>query len=183
MSSYLLDAAESAFVWYLRRTVAKGRIVLHSPARSHTIPDGGQPRESVEPTTELSVLEPAFFLRVLTSPSTADLVFAEAYMRGEVSFKSDEELLKFFQVDARIYSIIYGGLICVQIFIDNRDKPLFLVPSTITSLLTLPAAILSLPVGIVGRLVPSNILTTARQNISAHYDLGNDMFRGASPYI
>ncbi|KIP09025.1 hypothetical protein PHLGIDRAFT_87325 [Phlebiopsis gigantea 11061_1 CR5-6] len=81
-------------------------------------------------------------------------------MRGEVSFKSDEELLKFF-----------------QIFIDNRDKPLFLVPSTITSLLTLPAAILSLPVGIVGRLVPSNILTTARQNISAHYDLGNDMFR------
>lgn len=96
MSPFLHPAAESAFVWYLDQIVVRGRLTLHSPTQTYDFgqfsPQGG------EVSSEARVHDAAFFLRTLVSPSSADLTFAEAYIRGDVSMDTPEDLTNFVQV-------------------------------------------------------------------------------------
>jgi hypothetical protein len=73
--------------------------------------------------------------------------------------------------------------VCGQLFIINRDKPLPSLPEPFASALSASASLISLPARALTSLIPMNRLITARRNISAHYDLGNDMFKGLLCFI
>ncbi|EKM53675.1 uncharacterized protein PHACADRAFT_198097 [Phanerochaete carnosa HHB-10118-sp] len=160
MSAILYDAAEAAFAWYLSRTITRGRLTLHTRTRTHCFPTSLLCAEDSELGAELTVHDPAFFLKVLSPAASPDLVFAEAYMRGDVSFKSRRDMARFF-----------------EIFAINRDNPLPSLPVPISSMLAIPGSLLKIPARIIERLVSEGTLAMARRNTSAHYDLGNDMFK------
>ncbi|GJE94747.1 hypothetical protein PsYK624_109180 [Phanerochaete sordida] len=160
MSAIVYDTAEAAFAWYLSRTITRGRLTLHTRTRTHCFPTSLVSTENVEPDAELTVYDRAFFLKLLSPAASPDLVFAEAYMRGDVSFKSRRDMVRFF-----------------EIFILNRDKPLPSLPTPLATLLSVPIALLTLPARALAGLASSDALSTARRNISAHYDLGNAMFK------
>lgn len=98
MYSLALQAAESAFTWYLAQAIVRGRLTVRTPTQTYVFPEGAGGDEDVAAT--LVVHDLTFFLRVLATPSAPDLVFAEAYMRGEVSFDTHEDLVCFFKVCA-----------------------------------------------------------------------------------
>lgn len=96
MYSLALQAAESAFTWYLAQAIVRGRLTVRTPTQTYVFPEGAGGDEDVAAT--LVVHDLTFFLRMLAAPSAPDLVFAEAYMRGEVSFDTHEDLVCFFKV-------------------------------------------------------------------------------------
>lgn len=122
----------------------------------------------------ISVRSNTFFLRLLASP---DLGFAEAYMYGDVDVDT-EHLIDAFCVRHSPAFHSCTDAVClwyiIQIFILNsRNGALAsLTSSTLTKVLSVPAQLTA------GRFVAS--LDNSRANISAHYDLGNGIFKGAS---
>ena len=74
--------------------------------------------------------------------------------------------------------------IAPKIFISNRESLAGLASSPVARLLSLPVVVvqsLLSPITGLASLTANqlaNALVDARANISAHYDLGNDMFKG-----
>jgi cyclopropane-fatty-acyl-phospholipid synthase len=103
-----------------------------------------------------------------------DLGFAEAYMFGDFVC---EDLVSTFLVSiliplfARFTEAI---LQCDQVFIQNKEN-LTSLNSTMSWLFSLPQRLTSF------RFL--NSLGNARSNISAHYDLSDDMFKGVIPRL
>ena len=93
----LFEAAETLFLYYISRAIVKGRLTLDSPTGIYLIPDGHIQSELAPLTAKITVHTALFYLRILTS-SSVDLTFAEAYVRGEVSSASQQDLVRFFQV-------------------------------------------------------------------------------------
>lgn len=113
---------------------------------------------------ELRVIQDEFWLRLF---AMADLGFAEAYMYGEVEC---DDLVSFFKAD-RAPNIAEHciDLLFRQIFILNRQN-LSEMDSCASYLLRIPQKLTS------WRFL--NSLSNSRSNISAHYDISNEMFAG-----
>ncbi|KAI9058495.1 cyclopropane-fatty-acyl-phospholipid synthase [Trametes sanguinea] len=100
------------------------------------------------PVAELTVRDAVFWVRLC---AMGDLGFAESYMYGEIDC---EDLVKVFLV-----------------FLKNREQ-LSTIDSSLFSRLVSRMPQLGLTAHIV------NTVANARKNISAHYDISNDMFMG-----
>ncbi|KAI0688988.1 S-adenosyl-L-methionine-dependent methyltransferase [Cytidiella melzeri] len=164
------NSAQSAFYSLARsqKRITKGKIILHGRHNTFQFPADTPPSspqdraplsplsyhtyqsfESTVPEAEIVVKNNSFFLRVAASP---DIGFAEAYMYGDIDVEPDH-LIEVF-----------------RIFVLNRkDAFAPLTSSALTKLFSVPARLT------VGRFV--NSLQNSHSNISAHYDLGNDMFK------
>ncbi|PSR78660.1 hypothetical protein PHLCEN_2v7311 [Hermanssonia centrifuga] len=155
--------AEVAIVGILKN-MKHGRLTLRTASHTYIFPTVGTNDEETSAT--IDVVSSYFFLRLLSARSP-DLGFAEAYMFGDVRFGDDDELLKVF-----------------TIFIMNQDCFSSLAGlgsssssySSLTSLLSLSTRAITAPARALVTRLTSHTLDDARANISAHYDLGNDMF-------
>jgi cyclopropane-fatty-acyl-phospholipid synthase len=119
-----------------------------------------------EPHAELRVINDAFWVRLCMM---GDLGFAEAYMFGDVVC---EDLISTFRVSALGFSLLSVQMnltSCPQVFLENK-RNLGSPNSTFLWLFSLPQRLTSF------RFL--NSLGNARSNISAHYDLSDDMFKG-----
>ncbi|THG94700.1 hypothetical protein EW026_g6820, partial [Hermanssonia centrifuga] len=151
--------AEVAIVGILKN-MKHGRLTLRTASHTYIFPTVGTKDEETSAT--IDVVSSYFFLRLLTARSP-DLGFAEAYMFGDVRFGDDEELVKVF-----------------TIFIMNQDCFSSLAglgsSSSSYSCLSLSTRAITAPARALVTRLTSHTLDDARANISAHYDLGNDMF-------
>ena len=111
---------------------------------------------------ELRVMNDVFGFRLFTMSS---LGFAEAYMYGDVEC---DDLVAVFEARIVLVSMIFSKL-SLQMFVHNRDT-LSSLTSSVSYLFTLPQALTS------SRFL--NTISNTRSNISAHYDISNDMFAG-----
>ncbi|KAK1989279.1 cyclopropane-fatty-acyl-phospholipid synthase [Colletotrichum cereale] len=111
-------------------------------------------RADAIPRVEVVVKSEAFWMRLFLF---ADMGFAESYMLGEIECK---DLTAFFQV-----SISVASWLRPLLFIVNREQ----MGNGTTWFSTLSTAISSLA-------RTTNTLSNALLNISAHYDISNDMF-------
>ena len=104
-----------------------------------------------------------------------DIGFAEAYMFGDVQC---EDLISTFLVSIQIIQSLLSHFASKQIktlgqaFLKNKEN-LVSLNSTLSWLFSLPQRLTSF------RFL--NSLGNARSNISAHYDLSDDMFKGVNP--
>ncbi|EAU85831.2 cyclopropane-fatty-acyl-phospholipid synthase [Coprinopsis cinerea okayama7 len=152
--------AEGGVTELLKR-IQIGELTIHTPSTTYTFPEPSHERdrqlepgqhEHEHPTATLRVLKDTFWLRLCL---TGDLGFAESYMYGEVDVEGGAE-----------------GLIEVfKIFLANKPHLSTLNDSYLASLFT------SIPQKLTSwRFV--NSLSNSRSNISAHYDISNEMFAG-----
>ena len=103
-----------------------------------------------------------------------DLGFAEAYMFGDVQC---EDLISTFLVSISKHTLSPFQLTNqkpAQVFLKNKEN-LAPLNSTLSWLFSLPQRLTSF------RFL--NSLGNARSNISAHYDLSDDMFKGVNPSL
>ncbi|KAI0343565.1 CFS1-like protein [Trametopsis cervina] len=137
--------------------IAQGQLIIEKPLETYYFPaktDNSQLHVSAvatssRPKATIVLKNRRFFLRLVASP---DLGFAEAYMFGDIDVEPDQ-LVDVFRI----------------FILNSRTK---VITSFTTSALT---RIFSIPARVtVGRFVAS--LQNAQPNISAHYDLGNDIF-------
>ncbi|KAI0754827.1 cyclopropane-fatty-acyl-phospholipid synthase [Daedaleopsis nitida] len=139
----------------LLQNISNGTLIIHTPARTYCF---GEPQDlhgepaaessSAAPVAELTVRNSTFWLRLC---AMGDLGFSEAYMYGEIDC---EDLVKVFLV-----------------FLANRAQLSAIDTSLFARLMgNLPE------LGLTARIV--NTVTNARKNISAHYDISNNMFMG-----
>lgn len=112
---------------------------------------------------ELRVVNDVFWVRLCTM---SDLGFAEAYMYGDVEC---DDLVSLFRVSFSYIVTILHISFDPQIFLDNRED-LSNLNSRLSYLFTLPQKITSY------RFL--NTIGNSRSNISAHYDISNEMFAG-----
>lgn len=112
---------------------------------------------------ELRVLNDSFWVRLC---AMGDLGFAEAYMYGDVEC---DDLVTLFKVSPSIRKLNVPDFACI--FLENREN-LSNLDSKISYLFTLPQKITSY------RFL--NTIGNSQSNISAHYDISNDMFAGWS---
>ncbi len=161
-----------------------GRLTLRTASHTYIFPTVGTNDEETSAT--IDVVSSYFFLRLLSARSP-DLGFAEAYMFGDVRFGDDDELVKVFTVSGRLSCCVAEDAKHVlQIFIMNQDCFSSLAGlgsssssySCLTSLLSLSTRAITAPARAIVTRLTSHTLDDARANISAHYDLGNDMFMG-----
>ncbi|KAF7797125.1 hypothetical protein EIP86_008317 [Pleurotus ostreatoroseus] len=153
----------------LLSNIRYGRLTIHTSSATYDLPpsqiqeDLLEDRTSRELAASIHVRNVNFFLRVLLS---GDLGFAESYMFGEVDI-DPEDLVRLFLIVIR-----------------NRDAVSSLERSPLTKIFEIPKRVLARVASPLTQLVAltatgiSNILADAQANISAHYDLGNDMFQG-----
>ncbi|KAI0087071.1 cyclopropane-fatty-acyl-phospholipid synthase [Irpex rosettiformis] len=142
--------------------IAVGKLLIVTPDATYHFPF--QPAEGREekpvsfsrsysddpqPEAKIIVKNKSFFLRLAASP---DIGFSEAYMFGDIDVETDrlKDIFRIFILNSRANAL-------------NS-----LTSSALTRLFSLPARITA------GRFVAS--LQNAQPNISAHYDLGNDIF-------
>ncbi|KAL6303901.1 S-adenosyl-L-methionine-dependent methyltransferase [Sparassis latifolia] len=147
----LCNIAEVAVVSLLKN-ITHGCLVIHTPSRTYTFPSPSDTRT----TGEHSLKDSLKAELTVCSPvfwlrlcATGDLGFSEAYMYGEVDC---DNLINVFLV-----------------FLANRDC-LSAIDTPLARLLRVPQRFAS------ARL--ANSVANARSNISAHYDISNDMFQG-----
>ncbi|KAJ3553768.1 hypothetical protein NM688_g3441 [Phlebia brevispora] len=162
------SAAESIVVSVLNN-VRHGSLTMRTSTSTYMFPPSASAEGAariVTPdqlTATIVVRNPNFFLRLLLS---GDLGFAEAYMFGEVDITPDDLVRVFL------------------IFIKNREAFSNLETSPLVKLLELPGRIIAKVASPLTRFIGfstsglANVLADARANISAHYDLGNEMFEG-----
>ncbi|KAF8968978.1 CFS1-like protein [Flammula alnicola] len=141
--------AEAAVVALMQNiTVGQLRVLTYSHIYTFPIPDPGTVSKNANPGLKAE-------LRVVNDAfwvrlcAMSDLGFAEAYMYGDVEC---DDLVSLF-----------------QIFLENREN-LSSLNSRLSYLFTLPQKITSY------RFL--NTISNSRSNISAHYDISNDMFSG-----
>ncbi|KII86625.1 hypothetical protein PLICRDRAFT_114061 [Plicaturopsis crispa FD-325 SS-3] len=131
-------------------TIGELRVFTYS--HIYTFPAPGSPAAANNPKpnlkAELRVVNDVFWVRLCTM---SDLGFAEAYMYGDVEC---DDLVTLFQA---------------SMFLLNREN-LAGLNSSVSYLFTLPQKLTSY------RFV--NTISNSRSNISAHYDISNDMFKG-----
>ncbi|PPQ75642.1 hypothetical protein CVT26_001622 [Gymnopilus dilepis] len=145
--------AEAAVVSVLRK-ITIGQLQILTRSHIHTFPSP-EPGNDANPSRSNPRPELKAELRVVNDAfwvrlcAMGDLGFAEAYMYGDVEC---DDLVTLF-----------------QIFLENREN-LSNMDSSISFLFTLPQKITSY------RFL--NTIGNSRSNISAHYDISNDMFAG-----
>lgn len=124
-----------------------------------------------EPHAELRVINDAFWVRLCMM---GDLGFAEAYMFGDVLCEDlNSTFLVSIQSLLRCLSQLTNQTLG-QVFLKNKEN-LASLNSTLSWLFSLPQRLTSF------RFL--NSLGNARSNISAHYDLSDDMFKGVNPSL
>ncbi|KAH9851815.1 cyclopropane-fatty-acyl-phospholipid synthase [Lenzites betulinus] len=138
----------------LLREITNGSLTIYTPDRTYCFGEDGAVHGELDtdaskaPKAELTVRNPNFWLRLC---AMGDLGFAEAYMYGEIDC---DDLVKVF-----------------LLFLANRAQLSTLDNSLFSRLVShLPE------LGLTARIV--NTVTNARKNISAHYDISNNMFMG-----
>ncbi|CDO69847.1 hypothetical protein BN946_scf184884.g6 [Trametes cinnabarina] len=146
-----LCAAAEKAATALLHSISNGCLVIHTPSRTYRFGQHNPNDPLKAPTAQLTVHNAVFWLRLC---AIGDLGFAEAYMYGEIDC---EDLVNVFLV-----------------FLANRDQ-LSAIDSSLFSRLLSRMPHLGLTAHIV------NTLANARKNISAHYDISNNMFMGQSP--
>ncbi|KAF7299608.1 hypothetical protein HMN09_00966200 [Mycena chlorophos] len=137
-----------AAVVALMQNMNRGSLRVLTYSHIYSFPAVGPPEGDAEVKAELRVLNDAFWIRLATM---GDLGFAESYMYGEVV---SDDLVSLFQA---------------SIFLANRSR-LSNLDSKASYLFTLPQRLTSY------RFL--NTLSNSRSNISAHYDISNEMFAG-----
>ncbi|KAI0647931.1 cyclopropane-fatty-acyl-phospholipid synthase [Trametes meyenii] len=150
VKSPLCTLAEKAATSLLA-SISNGTLTIHTPSQTYRF---GQDADTSDedafkaPRAELTVRNPIFWLRLC---AMGDLGFSEAYMYGEIEC---DDLVKVFLV-----------------FLANRAQLSAIDNSLFSRLLA------RLPdVGLSAYIV--NTVANARKNISAHYDISNNMFMG-----
>ena len=151
------------------KNITIGHIRIVTDKCTYEFPAGGPDAGHEELHAELRVINDAFWVRLCTMGA---LGFAEAYMFGDVVC---EDLISIFLVStirspSRLSIPKY--LNWDKIFLENQ-KNLASFDSTASWLFSLPQRLSSF------RFL--NSLGNARSNISSHYDLSDDMFRGLKP--
>ncbi|KAI0632231.1 S-adenosyl-L-methionine-dependent methyltransferase [Trametes polyzona] len=137
----------------LLKDIANGTLTIHTPERTYCFGEdpavhGELDSDAVAPKAELTVRNSTFWLRLC---AMGDLGFSEAYMYGEIDC---DDLTKVFLV-----------------FLANRAQ-LSAIDNSLFSRLMARMPQLGLTAHIV------NTVANARKNISAHYDISNNMFMG-----
>lgn len=119
------------------------------------------------PKAELTVRNPVFWLRLY---AMGDLGFVEAYMYGEIDC---DDLAKVFQVCLLPFRCLHGctNTSHAQVFLANRAELSTLDNSLLSRIMT------HMPQVGLGSYI-MNTIANARKNISAHYDISNNMFMG-----
>ncbi|KAF8610373.1 CFS1-like protein [Ceratobasidium sp. AG-I] len=114
------------------------------------------------PSAELRVVKDSFWIRLVTM---SDLGFAEAFMYGDVEC---DDLVTLFKASLCCFPPRRHSHFSLQIFLLNREN-LAEMQSPVASLLfSIPQRLTSI------RFL--NTLSNSRSNISAHYDISNQMF-------
>lgn len=121
----------------------------------------GEDAANAKHRAEVRVLNDTFWVRVC---AMGDLGFAEAYMFGDCMV---DDLVSLFHVAKFSRILLLSNT--SQIFLDNKER-LSNLDSKLSYLFTLPQKLTSY------RFL--NTLGNSRSNISAHYDISNDMFAG-----
>ncbi|KAI0349595.1 cyclopropane-fatty-acyl-phospholipid synthase [Trametes cingulata] len=151
VKSPLCALAEKAATSLLE-SIAHGTLTIHTPSRTYVFGEDSEREDGRDalraPKAELTVRNPTFWLRLC---AMGDLGFAEAYMYGEIDC---EDLVRVFLV-----------------FLANRAQ-LGAIDSSLFSRVMARMPQLGLTAHIV------NTVANARKNISAHYDISNNMFMG-----
>ncbi|KAI8994252.1 cyclopropane-fatty-acyl-phospholipid synthase [Trametes punicea] len=139
----------------LLRSISDGSLTIHTPSRTYCfgeqsiVPAGEADQDKLKtPKAEVTVRDPMFWLRLCMM---GDVGFAEAYMYGDIDC---EDLVSVFLV-----------------FLANRAQ-LSPLDSSLFSRLMARMPQLGLTAHIV------NTVANARKNITAHYDISNNMFMG-----
>ena len=149
------------------QNISVGRLRVVTDKRIYDFPErAADAGEEEGLRAELRVINDAFWVRLCMM---GDLGFAEAYMFGDVTC---EDLITTFLVsDPRFLSIFHTEEFefASQVFLENK-RNLAPLNSTLSWLFSLPQRLTSF------RFL--NSLGNARSNISAHYDLSDDMFKG-----
>ena len=153
------------------QNISVGRLRVVTDKRIYEFPERGVDAGEEELHAELRVINDAFWVRLCMM---GDLGFAEAYMFGDVTC---EDLISTFLVrKPGLLSIFHTEEfeLASQVFLENK-RNLASLNSTLSWLFSLPQRLTSF------RFL--NSLGNARSNISAHYDLSDDMFKGARPVL
>lgn len=152
MSSYIARVFRLQIEEFLARGITLGSLTLtrdDEPPRIY----GETPsvaRDAGRPVALLHLVNAnAFYARVA---SQADIGFAEAYMAGDFTIASYDDLVTVF-----------------HLLILNRDKSSLSTPASLASRI---GAFINIALHTLNR----NTLSGSRRNISAHYDLSNDLF-------
>ena len=133
--------------------------IYNFPAPSASSEDNEYPQLKAE----LRVTNDVFWIRLFTM---SDLGFAEAYMYGDVEC---DDLVTIFEVRIVVLVSMNFSKLFLQMFVHNREN-LSSLTSSVSYLFTLPQALTS------SRFL--NTISNSLSNISAHYDISNDMFAG-----
>jgi cyclopropane-fatty-acyl-phospholipid synthase len=153
----------------LMQNISIGQLRVLTYSHIYTFPDPSLQVENDKPDlqAELRVVHDVFWVRLC---AMGDLGFAEAYMYGDVEC---DDLVSLFQVSSGCSGNYVHSEVISQIFLSNREK-LSNLNSMVSYLFTLPQKLTSY------RFL--NTIGNSRSNISAHYDISNDMFSGMSIY-
>ncbi|KAJ6525285.1 CFS1-like protein [Mycena vulgaris] len=144
------------------QNITQGQLRVLTYSHIYSFPAVGVATDDSQTKAELRVANDAFWLRLCLM---SDLGFAESYMYGDVEC---DDLVSLFNASAVFLSRTSIDL-SFQIFLDNRQK-LSNLSSTASYLFTLPQKLTSY------RFL--NTIGNSRSNISAHYDISNEMFAG-----
>ncbi|KAJ7147133.1 CFS1-like protein [Mycena crocata] len=131
------------------QNITQGQLRVLTYSHIYTFPALGAVADDSHTKAELRVANDTFWLRLCLM---SDLGFAEAYMYGDVEC---DDLVSLFHAST--------------IFLDNRQK-LSNLTSSVSYLFSLPQKLTSY------RFL--NTIGNSRGNISAHYDISNEMFAG-----
>lgn len=152
MSSFITRLFRLQVEEFLARGILKGCLILKRADEKDRIfgETISHAKAANRPIATLYLANPSsFYARVTTQ---ADIGFAEAYIAGDFTVESENHLVTVFQV-----------------LILNRDGHYLSAPTTI--LTRLGSGINSIL-----HFLNRNTLTGSRRNISAHYDLSNELF-------
>lgn len=159
----------------LLKDIANGTLTIHTADRTYCFGEdsdvhGGADADADSlktPKAELTVRNPVFWLRLC---AMGDLGFAEAYMYGEIDC---DDLAKVFLVRLLPFTRRQGRAHTsrAQVFLANRAEL-----STLDNSLFSRVMARMPQVGLGSYIV--NTVANARKNISAHYDISNNMFMG-----
>ena len=150
------------------KNITVGHLRIVTDKRTYDFPAHGTDTGYEEPHAELRVINDAFWVRLCTMGA---LGFAEAYMFGDIIC---EDLISIFLVSTVRSPSLPEYLNRDKVFLENQ-KNLTSLNSTVSWLFSLPQRLSSF------RFL--NSLGNARSNISSHYDLSDDMFKGLKPIL
>lgn len=167
--AFLEGACSHSPILYFRflKNISAGHLRVLTYTHIYDFPPITQAEyDNLDDRVELRVVNDAFWVRLL---ALGDLGFSESYMAGDVEC---DDLVALFRVSLSFqWQCPNLDAFVSQIFLQNRDR-LSNFDSKLSYVFSIPQKLTSY------RFL--NTIGNSRSNISAHYDLSNDMFAGKS---